>query len=287
MEPTCAEVGWTAEISCGVEGCGKVIKEAELIPKETEHQQPFLDVPERAAKCDSEGRTAGKACLLCTEANAGEFVFVEGGEPIEKLPHTYGAWEPITPATCTEASNDIRVCSCGASEKSNQTPALGHSLKTMEKKQATCTEDGHSAYDYCEREGCTFTESYEVVPALGHTFNESGMCSRCSLSNYLSSLTNYGMSIRLSGSGTSPNLIGQAGVTSGLKSVLTDNQTLGMLFIEYEDFNKISINPNWIKNLASYLERLGKTLIFQPAVIYNDGLMTAKLNVPYDKINTY
>ena len=57
--------------------------------------------------------------------------------------HTWGEWQTVKAATCTEAGSEKRVCSgCGESE-TRATNALGHNFGNfVTTKEATCTEAG-------------------------------------------------------------------------------------------------------------------------------------------------
>jgi hypothetical protein len=44
-------------------------------------------------------------------------------------------------------------------------------------KDATCTEAGQTAGEHCSR--CDHKVGGEVIPALGHSHNEDGICSAC------------------------------------------------------------------------------------------------------------
>ena len=73
-----------------------------------------------------------------------------------------------SPATCTEAATYYKSCRCG--EKGSTTfevgAPLGHDLKDVEGRAATCTVDGYTAHQACTR--CSYTENYERLPATGH-----------------------------------------------------------------------------------------------------------------------
>lgn len=108
--------------------------------------------------------------------------------------HSYGQWQTLTEASCTEEGLQERSCDCG--EKETQTiAALGHKEALTEGKEATCTEDGLSQGRYCPVCQTVLTEQ-ETIPALGHqevvdkgqaaTCTETGLtdgkhCGRCQI----------------------------------------------------------------------------------------------------------
>ena len=83
--------------------------------------------------------------------------------------HSFGEWEAVKVATCTEDGTAERSCSCG--EKETKTiPATGHEIVLLEAKSATCTEDGSTAGSMCSKCG-TFIEKPTVIPAA-HSFDD-------------------------------------------------------------------------------------------------------------------
>lgn len=98
----------------------------------------------------------------------------------------------IEPA-CTEEGCEKWVCACGYEYIIFDMPALGHDYQmgvctrcgevdlshkceyTIVVTEPTCTEDGYSTYT-CT--GCRDAFTSEVVPALGHDYQE-GVCTRC------------------------------------------------------------------------------------------------------------
>lgn len=62
--------------------------------------------------------------------------------------HTYGDWEQIAPAGCTETGLAERSCSCGEKEQ-QAIPATGHTDVTDEAVEATCTGSGLTEGKHC------------------------------------------------------------------------------------------------------------------------------------------
>ena len=73
-------------------------------------------------------------------------------------------------ATCTEIGwNAYEYCSGCDYTTYEEIAALGHTLTQVEAQEATCTEIGWNAYEYCS--GCDYT-TYEEIAALGHTLTQ-------------------------------------------------------------------------------------------------------------------
>ncbi len=85
-----------------------------------------------------------------------------------KAEHTFSAWEPVTPATCTTKGLKKHVCACGY-EETEEIPALDHSFTTyVSDGNATCTADGTKTAT-CDN--CTATDTVvNTGSKLGHSF---------------------------------------------------------------------------------------------------------------------
>lgn len=56
--------------------------------------------------------------------------------------HSFGSWSVVQAATCTEAGQEHRCCTCGEEER-RDIPAAGHSFgEWVVIKEATCLEFG-------------------------------------------------------------------------------------------------------------------------------------------------
>lgn len=68
----------------------------------------------------------------------------------EECTHQYGDWETVTPATCTASGLEKRVCSLDPShEETREIPPLGHELRHVPSKPATCREEGMKEHYVC------------------------------------------------------------------------------------------------------------------------------------------
>lgn len=83
--------------------------------------------------------------------------------------HSFGAWNTVKVASCTEEGLNERVCSCG--EKETETVAkIAHiDGEWIEDKVSTCTETGSK---HLECAVCKTSIKTESIPALGHKDGE-------------------------------------------------------------------------------------------------------------------
>ncbi len=83
--------------------------------------------------------------------------------------HSFGAWNTVKAASCTEEGLNERTCSCGAKE-TEAIPKLAHTDgEWIEDKAATCTENGSK---HLECSVCKASVKTESIPALGHKDGE-------------------------------------------------------------------------------------------------------------------
>ncbi|MCD8014503.1 MAG: Ig-like domain-containing protein [Lachnospiraceae bacterium] len=161
-EATCTTSGIASSV-CSV--CGTTVYET-ILP--TGHSYE-LTVEEEAG-CTSSGRRT-YTCQTCGSSYE---------EIIPATGHSWSVWETVTEPTCTEEGEENHTCTvCGLSSN-RVTVASGHELSEYGGVDATCTEEGHIAYWYCEICGKYFADSAltaEVSPAdlviaaTGHTWD--------------------------------------------------------------------------------------------------------------------
>ena len=89
-------------------------------------------------------------------------------EETTEAPHThsFGAWNTVKAASCTEEGTQERNCSCGEKETQTVAKVAHRESAWITDKDATCTEAGSK---HVECEVCKNTVKTESVPALGHT----------------------------------------------------------------------------------------------------------------------
>ena len=78
-----------------------------------------VSVPGKAATCTATGLTDGVKCSVCGDVITPQTV-------IGKVPHSYGAWQVQTPATCTAQGVKVRECSVCHTTQTDVIGAKGH-----------------------------------------------------------------------------------------------------------------------------------------------------------------
>ena len=99
------------------------------------------------------------------------------GDTSEKREHVWDSGTVTRKPTCTESGEKVYTCdTCGAT-RTETIQANGHTLTRTEAQAATCTAEGHNAYDTCsvcqkvfkaDGSGTETTVAAETVAALGH-----------------------------------------------------------------------------------------------------------------------
>ncbi|MDO4381108.1 MAG: leucine-rich repeat protein [Clostridia bacterium] len=198
-DPTCAEKGFTTH-TCSV--CGDNYVDSYVDAKDHTPAQAVKE-NEIPATCKAEGsydsvvycsvcdteisrekvtvekldHTFGEWDILqnatCTEAGKETGKCIVCGHieirEIKALGHAFGEWEVVTPATCTEKGLEKRVCENDASHvEEKDIEATGHTPETVGAKDATCTEDGYTGDSVCKTCNATL-ETGKVITAKGHT----------------------------------------------------------------------------------------------------------------------
>ena len=83
--------------------------------------------------------------------------------------HQYGEWSVTRTATCTEAGEEARFCSCG-DKQTRSSAATGHTYgEWVVDKEATCAQEGER-YTICS--ACNDKKTESISKSSTHTYNE-------------------------------------------------------------------------------------------------------------------
>ena len=189
VAPTCTMFGTEAGEVCS--RCGEPHPEngPEKIPA-LGHDWKFVD--EKEATCTEDGNNA---YAYCDREGCGEYK--DGIEKViyPKTGHNMGPMIYTAP-TCTENGSNVRKCQnarCTYEEVTVLTK-LGHDMKLVPAKAATCTVAGNEAYYECTREGCGLLSSdaageeaianVPVIAAPGHSMKTETVDPTCTEGGY-------------------------------------------------------------------------------------------------------
>ncbi len=113
---------------------------------------------------------------LLTKDDEGHWYECTCGEKSAITTHVYGAWETVTPATCTEEGKKTHSCACGATEEA-----------TIEKTAHTFASEWSKDKTY-HWYAATCGHVEEVREKAEHTFDENNICTVCQKSIYTEGL---------------------------------------------------------------------------------------------------
>lgn len=164
------------------EGDDYVSTTLDKIQIDVEHSFSFLE--EKPSTCDTDGVAAHYECSICHKLalkEGDEYRLVEEDELIIPAAHTLVHHDEV-PFTC-EANGKREYDECSVCrkfyvledgalvevEEGDLTIAKHHIPASVEGKEATCLESGHTAAKKCSVCGETIEESKEI-PALGHRY---------------------------------------------------------------------------------------------------------------------
>lgn len=100
---------------------------------------------------------------------------------IEECEHTFGDWQDVNVATCTQEGKKIRVCSKCELIDIEYVSKLPHNAKISETVTPSCTTEGYSVY-LCE---CGYTYKSDYVIPLGHALKkEKTVAKTCAEAGY-------------------------------------------------------------------------------------------------------
>ena len=156
--PTCSAKGYTLH-TC--KACGYNYRDTET--DTTAHN--YTEASRKAATCTEEGKVTYK----CTECSA------KYSETLPVVAHTYSS--ETVEATCKEYGYTIYTCDvCGDSYRVDGDKQYAEHDYDTTVTAPTCKDAGYSIYK-CSVCGHSYKGSY--TPALGHSYDADGMCTRC------------------------------------------------------------------------------------------------------------
>ena len=117
------------------------------------------EVGEKSPDCETDGYSSH---WICTNENCS---YTVNKNIIPALGHSYTS-SFVTEPTCSESGYTMYLCACGDEYKSNEIASLGHDLITLEGVEATCTNHGITAGEYCTR--CEYKMEQKETPLLEH-----------------------------------------------------------------------------------------------------------------------
>ena len=168
--------------------CGELQDPAIFLPATGHDPAQFETEEGKPATCQSAGREDYTKCRVCG-------TIISGGDVIPQLEHKLSGIRVVIP-TCTEGGKSYRYCEnpgCDVDAETEgdqpyeivtSTPAaLGHDMRLVPGKAATCTEAGVKDYYECNRchritsdaAGNSVIENideWKVIDALGHEMGE-------------------------------------------------------------------------------------------------------------------
>ncbi len=120
---------------------------------------------------DNQDGTHTRSCNMCAyKASPEEHVFKSGGI--------------ITNPDCLNNGLRETICECGELGSNAAIPAIGHDIVTAEEKDATCSEAGWMAYEYCTRCDYTTKEEFYAEHVLVHVDAKEPTCTKAGYEAY-------------------------------------------------------------------------------------------------------
>lgn len=117
-----------------------------------------------AATCETAGKTEGSHCSVCGKVLKKQEVIPASG-------HVWDEGKVQKEANCMEKGRMIYHCINCDETKTEDIPAVGHDLLCINKREATCTEEGYTGDDYCT--ACRrVIKTGKSSPKINHQWNE-------------------------------------------------------------------------------------------------------------------
>ncbi|MBQ4207672.1 MAG: hypothetical protein II621_05140 [Clostridia bacterium] len=93
--------------------------------------------------------------------------------------HAFREWETVTEPGCLSFGLAQRVCESCSLAETKSLPMLGHSFVVDPAVPATCTTEGRTQGEHCERCGAVLWPGPVTLKPLGHFLDENGDCKIC------------------------------------------------------------------------------------------------------------
>ena len=175
----CSECG---AVFSDADGKEEIAKDSIVIP--AGHKSTSCDV---APTCTESGISGKVVCSVCGEV-------LEAGKTLPATGHDWSDWKVTKAATETEEGIETRFCSkCNETEThSIEMLPHTHNLTFVEKRNASCTENGSEAYWKCVKCGKLYSDEngeHELtapveIQALGHDYKEVVTAPTCTERGY-------------------------------------------------------------------------------------------------------
>ena len=174
VEPTCTERGnieyWYNPVNgkyySDAEGTNEISLNDTRVPARGHNFVNYISNDD--ATCTRDGTKTA----VCSNGCGAKSTIVDTGSA---LGHVFE--HKVSLATCTSEGEEYDYCSrCHTKANVVHTPTTDHIYNNgIVTKAATCTDKGIKTYT-CSECGDSYTES---IPALGHSYNSRGVCTRC------------------------------------------------------------------------------------------------------------
>ena len=163
QEPTCTQEGQES-VHCTV--CNAIQEGSSRPIEKIPHPWNTFYTTDQAATCTREGLES-IYCSVCGEKQEGST------QTVEKTAHSYGEWETVTEATCTQTGSRKKVCTVCSNEVMEELPVTEHPWNTVytTDQAATCTQEGLESI-YCSACGEKQEGSTRPVEKTAHPYGE-------------------------------------------------------------------------------------------------------------------
>lgn len=186
---TCTESGHAAYYTCS--GCSAIFEDEHA---GTQTSSDGIRIPANGHKIGdiTKGEVTPATCHMvggfnltircskCNQVIRTERIII----PVNTEAHDWGEWTVTKPPTCTQAGEKERICKLDSSHKEHEEVPIDPKAHVMEEtpaKEATCTEDGNTAFRTCQECGRYFSDAEGeteiekdswIIKATGHSWDD-------------------------------------------------------------------------------------------------------------------